>query len=217
MTARQVVRYRIEVVAEDGDACSKLLRALCAMIDADKGGGAGYSVSKTYGSASCDVNALDNLSEMEGRYSTVRAQLNALIAATANTPVSGGTPSAQVVGSACCFCQSATGGVEIATTGTPMHRQCLRNAALGELEQSLLPTRGSACLGALLARDIFKVGDFPAPTKRIQFMAGTWPDHEKAQGGMCEKALAEFIAKRLDEYMPNAVPSGNGEREKRHD
>ena len=68
--------------------------------------------------------------------------------------------------------------------------------------------RGSACLGALLARDIFKVGDFPAPTKRIQFMSGTWPDHEKEQGGMCEKALADFITKRLDEYMPNA--SGEG-------
>jgi hypothetical protein len=100
MTARQVVRYRIEVVAEDGDACRKLLRHLCDMIDADKGGGAGYSVSKVYGSASCDVDAVDKLSEMEGRYSNVRAQLNALIAATANAALTGGeaVPSNGVVG-----------------------------------------------------------------------------------------------------------------------
>jgi len=50
-----------------------------------------------------------------------------------------------VDGSACCFCQRADSTVEIATTGTPMHRQCLRNAALGSLEASLFPNQKSIC------------------------------------------------------------------------
>ena len=56
----------------------------------------------------------------------------------ANVPVRRDTPSPQVVGSSCCFCQRP-GAVEIATTGTTMHQQGLRNAALGSLEASLLP------------------------------------------------------------------------------
>jgi len=60
-----------------------------------------------------------------------------------NVPVRRGTPSPQVVGSSCCFCQRTDGAVEIATTGTPMHRQCLRNAALGSLEAPLLPNERS--------------------------------------------------------------------------
>ena len=42
-------------------------------------------------------------------------------------------------GSACCFCGLSGGSVETSITGTPMHRQCLINAALGNLEASLLP------------------------------------------------------------------------------
>jgi hypothetical protein len=54
-----------------------------------------------------------------------------------NVPVEAGKSS--LTGLVCCFCQIADDSVEIATTGTPMHRQCLRKAALGELELSLLP------------------------------------------------------------------------------
>ena len=55
-----LVRLLIEVVGEDGDACRKLLRDLCDLIDADVGGAPGYSVSKIEGSASCDVDTLPN-------------------------------------------------------------------------------------------------------------------------------------------------------------
>jgi hypothetical protein len=41
-------------------------------------------------------------------------------------------------GKPCCFC-GCSHGVEIANTGTPMHRQCLRNASLGNMEESLFP------------------------------------------------------------------------------
>ena len=59
-TVEPLVRLRIEVVGEDGDACRNLLRDLCDMIDADLAGAAGYSVSKIEGSASCDVDTLPN-------------------------------------------------------------------------------------------------------------------------------------------------------------
>ena len=39
----------------------------------------------------------------------------------------------------CCFCGVTDTDVETATTGTPMHRQCLRLAALGSLESSIMP------------------------------------------------------------------------------
>ena len=41
----------------------------------------------------------------------------------------------------CCFCRVTDGTVETAKTGTPMHRQCLRDAALGSMEDSLFPIR----------------------------------------------------------------------------
>ena len=47
----------------------------------------------------------------------------------------------EIMNAACCFCQEKDVTFEIATTGTPMHRQCLRKAALGELESKLLPNR----------------------------------------------------------------------------
>ena len=55
-----LVRLRIEVIGEDGDACRKLLRDLCDMIDSDLDGAPCYSVSKIIGSASCDVDTLPN-------------------------------------------------------------------------------------------------------------------------------------------------------------
>lgn len=46
----------------------------------------------------------------------------------------------------CCFCQRTDGSVEVATTRTPMHRQCLRLAALGSMESSVLPNAQSEAL-----------------------------------------------------------------------
>jgi hypothetical protein len=59
-TVEPLVRLRIEVVGEDGDACRKLLRDLCDMVDADLAGAPGYSVSTIEGSASCDVETVPN-------------------------------------------------------------------------------------------------------------------------------------------------------------
>lgn len=33
----------------------------------------------------------------------------------------------------CCMCQTSTGDIETTNDGTPVHRQCLENAALGKL------------------------------------------------------------------------------------
>lgn len=47
----------------------------------------------------------------------------------------------------------------------------------------------------LIARYIMKLGDEPnSPAQRIQFMGGKWPEHEIAQGGLNEEALARQIA-----------------------
>lgn len=55
-------------------------------------------------------------------------------------------------------------------------------------------------LAETIARKIFEVGDEPnSPTQRLQFMGGEYPDNEKTQGGLCEIALAEFIADIIEE------------------
>jgi hypothetical protein len=49
-----------------------------------------------------------------------------------------------------------------------------------------------------IARAIFSLGDVHgSPCKRIQFLAGEYPDNERAQGGMGEKPLADFIRNYL--------------------
>lgn len=55
---KRMVRLRIEVVGEDGDACRRLLRGLCDVIDADVAGAPGYDVSRDYGNASCEVDTV---------------------------------------------------------------------------------------------------------------------------------------------------------------
>ena len=102
------------------------------------------------------------------------------------------------------FCSPTVGSKELALRAWHAGRQCPN--ASGEGREAYLAPRGSACLGALLARDIFAVGDFPEKTTRLQFMSGKWPNHENAQGGLCEKSFAEVIAKCLAEYLPNAAP-----------
>lgn len=57
-------------------------------------------------------------------------------------------------------------------------------------------------LAGFLARAIFLVGDEPArfggKTQRIQFMGGSWPDHEVKMGGLNETALAQVIVEALN-------------------
>lgn len=55
-------------------------------------------------------------------------------------------------------------------------------------------------LAILIAEDIMKCGGEPdSPANRIQFMGGSWADStEKAQGGLCEAALADLIQVTLD-------------------
>lgn len=52
-----------------------------------------------------------------------------------------------------------------------------------------------------LARAIFAVGDNPpefgGKTQRIQFMGGTYPDHERTMGGLSESALASVLERAL--------------------
>jgi len=52
-----------------------------------------------------------------------------------------------------------------------------------------------------IARAIFACGDNPTElggtTQRIQFMGGTWPDNERALGGLCEAALVGVIERVL--------------------
>jgi hypothetical protein len=60
-------------------------------------------------------------------------------------------------------------------------------------------------LGALVARDLFAIGDeYKAPTTRIAFISGQWPDNERAQGGLCEDALARDLATILEKHLENA-------------
>lgn len=52
-------------------------------------------------------------------------------------------------------------------------------------------------LATQLARAIFEVGDESSipggKVQRIQFMGGTYPDHERALGGLCESSLEAFL------------------------
>lgn len=51
-------------------------------------------------------------------------------------------------------------------------------------------------LAIRLARAIFALGDAGEDndkTQRIQFMGGTYPDHETNLGGVCESSLASFL------------------------
>lgn len=53
-------------------------------------------------------------------------------------------------------------------------------------------------LASILAREIFKLGDEPnSPCQRLEFKGGEWPDNEREQGGICEQALVEFLAKQI--------------------
>ena len=53
-----------------------------------------------------------------------------------------------------------------------------------------------------IARGIREMGDGPTPCQRIQFLGGTYPDAEIAQGGLCEEALVKCIEKTLRVLMP---------------
>lgn len=54
-------------------------------------------------------------------------------------------------------------------------------------------------ISAKLARAIFRAGNFNGRTcTRIQFKSGTWPDNERDEGGMCERALKDTIAAEID-------------------
>ncbi len=52
-------------------------------------------------------------------------------------------------------------------------------------------------LATKLARAIFEIGDEPkihgGNVQRIQFMGGTYPDAERALGGLCESSLESFL------------------------
>ena len=61
-----LVRLKIEVVGEDGDACRKILRSLCGMMDEDFEGAPGYSVVHTDGSAVCDVDTVEPNTRLNG-------------------------------------------------------------------------------------------------------------------------------------------------------
>jgi hypothetical protein len=67
-------------------------------------------------------------------------------------------------------------------------------------------------LGAYLARRIFEIGDEPeafgGKVQRIAFKGGTWPDHEKDNGGLNETALAGIITQALD--ARTAAPAVDG-------
>ncbi len=53
-------------------------------------------------------------------------------------------------------------------------------------------------LAARLARELFELGDeCGSPCRRIEFKGGAWPATERAQGGMCEVALAAWLRVRL--------------------
>lgn len=55
-------------------------------------------------------------------------------------------------------------------------------------------------LARKIARAIFETGDETHDTvQRIQFMGGTYPDHETALGGLCEVALMQVITRVLEQ------------------
>ena len=54
--------------------------------------------------------------------------------------------------------------------------------------------------GKKLARAIFAHGDQPGDrVQRLQFMGGQYPDQETPLGGLCESALAQVIARVLEQ------------------
>ena len=57
-----------------------------------------------------------------------------------------------------------------------------------------------------LAVDIFEIGDEPeSPCYRIQFMGGEYPDNEKSQGGMNDKALTKFLEEKIRSHLITCV------------
>lgn len=65
-------------------------------------------------------------------------------------------------------------------------------------------------LGAALARDVFAiVVRNDDKTQRIQFMGGTWPNEETHLGGLCEEALAQFLAGALRRRLPTGHSEKN--------
>lgn len=53
-------------------------------------------------------------------------------------------------------------------------------------------------LANYLARQIFKLGDEASgPAQRMEYKIGKGRDNERAGGGLCEAAMASFIASML--------------------
>ena len=74
-------------------------------------------------------------------------------------------------------------------------------------------------LAKLIARSIFKEGDWPTACHRIQFMGGSYPNQEVCQGGYNEPAFAKAVERALnlaawDEKgeMPTLQSEPKGER-----
>jgi hypothetical protein len=56
---------------------------------------------------------------------------------------------------------------------------------------------------AKIVEELFALGDEPrSPTIRIEFKGGT-SGNERGQGGMCQVALVEWMARALERHMPN--------------
>jgi hypothetical protein len=58
----------------------------------------------------------------------------------------------------CCFCGVADTAVETATTDAPMHRHCLRLAALGSLETSIMQNAQGdlSAIAGMVRRDVLQ-------------------------------------------------------------
>lgn len=57
-------------------------------------------------------------------------------------------------------------------------------------------------LAKLICRDIFECGDEPdSPAQRLQYMGGTYPNDEVAQGGLCPAALTRLITRSLETHL----------------
>ena len=61
--------------------------------------------------------------------------------------------------------------------------------------------RSRLILAEKIARDIFALGDEPTDmVQRIEFKGGEYPGKETGLGGLCERALASYIAKSLEKH-----------------
>ena len=61
--------------------------------------------------------------------------------------------------------------------------------------------RSVSGLGVRLARDLMALGDeLNSPAHRMEYKGGSYPHHERPQGGMNEAALAAFFEMKLAEY-----------------